>query len=89
MTQTHHTVPQNHNESEETTLQPDTNALKSGAQLLVDAFLEEGVEYIFGYPGGAVLPLYDTFYNEQIKHILYRHEQGATHAAEGYAARKW
>nr|WP_240622769.1 biosynthetic-type acetolactate synthase large subunit [Staphylococcus delphini] len=61
------------------------NALKSGAQLLVDAFLEEGVEYIFGYPGGAVLPLYDTFYNEQIKHILYRHEQGATHAAEGYA----
>ncbi|EGQ2833439.1 biosynthetic-type acetolactate synthase large subunit [Staphylococcus pseudintermedius] len=85
MTQTHHTVPQNHNESEETTLQPDTNALKSGAQLLVDAFLEEGVEYIFGYPGGAVLPLYDTFYNEQIKHILYRHEQGATHAAEGYA----
>ncbi|EPC7170989.1 biosynthetic-type acetolactate synthase large subunit [Staphylococcus pseudintermedius] len=85
MTQTHHTVPQNHIESEEATLQPDTNALKSGAQLLVDAFLEEGVEYIFGYPGGAVLPLYDTFYNEQIKHILYRHEQGATHAAEGYA----
>ncbi|REB90333.1 thiamine pyrophosphate-binding protein, partial [Staphylococcus pseudintermedius] len=42
-------------------------------------------EYICGYPGGAVLPLYDTFYNEQLKHILYRHEQGATHAAEGYA----
>lgn len=61
MTQTHHTVPQNHNESEEATLQPDTNALKSGAQLLVDAFLEEGVEYIFGYPGGAVLPFTTRF----------------------------
>lgn len=60
-------------------------SLKSGAELLVQSFLEEDVEYIFGYPGGAVLPLYDTFYDEHIPHILYRHEQGATHAAEGYA----
>ena len=67
------------------TLQPQTHTLKTGAELLVEAFLEEEVEYIFGYPGGAVLPLYDTFYNGQIRHILYRHEQGATHAAEGYA----
>lgn len=60
-------------------------SLKSGAELLVQSFLEEDIEYIFGYPGGAVLPLYDTFYDEHIPHILYRHEQGATHAAEGYA----
>ncbi|WP_238657524.1 biosynthetic-type acetolactate synthase large subunit [Staphylococcus felis] len=59
--------------------------MKSGAELLVESFLEEDVEYIFGYPGGAVLPLYDSFYDEHIPHILYRHEQGATHAAEGYA----
>ncbi|MBH9580552.1 biosynthetic-type acetolactate synthase large subunit [Staphylococcus felis] len=60
-------------------------SMKSGAELLVESFLEEDVEYIFGYPGGAVLPLYDSFYDEHIPHILYRHEQGATHAAEGYA----
>ncbi|MGT0243955.1 thiamine pyrophosphate-binding protein [Staphylococcus aureus] len=43
------------------------------------------MDYLFGYPGGAVLPLYDTFYDGKIKHILARHEQGAVHAAEGYA----
>ena len=52
---------------------------------MVEALVHEDVDFIFGYPGGAVLPLYDTFYDEKIKHILARHEQGATHAAEGYA----
>lgn len=58
---------------------------KSGSELLIDALIEENVEYIFGYPGGAVLPLYDSIYEDRIPHILYRHEQGAVHAAEGYA----
>ncbi|QKE75775.1 acetolactate synthase large subunit [Arthrobacter citreus] len=58
---------------------------KSGANLLIDALKEENVEMIFGYPGGAVLPLYDALYDADIPHILSRHEQGAIHAAEGYA----
>ncbi|WP_114602983.1 biosynthetic-type acetolactate synthase large subunit [Staphylococcus sp. EZ-P03] len=58
---------------------------RSGSELLVEALLKEGTEQIFGYPGGAVLPLYDTFYDGKIRHILARHEQGAVHAAEGYA----
>jgi acetolactate synthase I/II/III large subunit len=58
----------------------------SGAQILVQSLIDEGVEYIFGYPGGAVLHLYDAlFQQEEVKHILVRHEQGATHAADGYA----
>ena len=61
------------------------NQMRSGSKLLVEALQHEDVDFIFGYPGGAVLPLYDTFYDGQIKHILARHEQGATHAAEGYA----
>ncbi|MBA8772904.1 biosynthetic-type acetolactate synthase large subunit [Staphylococcus coagulans] len=85
MTNTEKATDYGQTEQLTSTLQPQTHALKTGAELLVEAFLEEEVEYIFGYPGGAVLPLYDTFYNGQIKHILYRHEQGATHAAEGYA----
>ncbi|MEX0644201.1 MAG: thiamine pyrophosphate-binding protein, partial [Parvularculaceae bacterium] len=57
-----------------------------GAELLLDALEEQGVEVIFGYPGGAVLPIYDAlFARESIRHILVRHEQGAVHAAEGYA----
>lgn len=59
-------------------------AMRSGSELLVEALINEDVDFIFGYPGGAVLPLYDTFYDGKIKHILARHEQGATHAAEGY-----
>ena len=59
--------------------------MKSGSELLVDSLVNEDVDFIFGYPGGAVLPLYDTFYDGKIKHILARHEQGASHAAEGYA----
>lgn len=65
--------------------QQTVNQMRSGSQLLVEALQHEDVDFIFGYPGGAVLPLYDTFYDGKIKHILARHEQGATHAAEGYA----
>lgn len=57
----------------------------SGAQMLVEALKQENVELIFGYPGGAVLPIYDALYECGIPHILPRHEQGAIHAAEGYA----
>ena len=59
---------------------------KSGADILIDALCDLGVEVIFGYPGGAVLPIYDAlFQQDRIRHILVRHEQAATHAAEGYA----
>ncbi|MEL7485956.1 MAG: acetolactate synthase 3 large subunit, partial [Pseudomonadota bacterium] len=62
------------------------SAVKAGAELLLDALEEQGVEVIFGYPGGAVLPIYDAlFARDKIRHILVRHEQGAVHAAEGYA----
>src|SRR5210317_1566737 len=58
----------------------------TGAQIVFKALQEHGVEYIFGYPGGAVLPMYDQISKQdKIKHILVRHEQGAGHAAEGYA----
>ena len=58
----------------------------NGAQIVVQSLIDEGVEYIFGYPGGAVLHLYDAiFQQDELKHILVRHEQGATHAADGYA----
>ena len=57
-----------------------------GADILVRALIDEGVEFLFGYPGGAVLHIYDALHQqEKIKHILVRHEQGATHAADGYA----
>ncbi|MBC7344273.1 MAG: biosynthetic-type acetolactate synthase large subunit, partial [Clostridia bacterium] len=57
----------------------------TGAKLLVQALEHEGVEVIFGYPGGAVLPIYDELYHSRIRHILVRHEQGAVHAADAYA----
>src|SRR3954454_10648961 len=58
----------------------------TGAEMVIKALADQGVEHIFGYPGGAVLPIYDEiFQQEKVKHILVRHEQGATHAAEGYA----
>jgi acetolactate synthase-1/2/3 large subunit len=58
----------------------------SGAEIVLKALADQGVEHIFGYPGGAVLPIYDElFQQEKVKHILVRHEQGAAHAAEGYA----
>jgi acetolactate synthase-1/2/3 large subunit len=58
----------------------------TGAEIVVRALVDQGVETLFGYPGGAVLPIYDALFHEpRLKHILVRHEQGATHAAEGYA----
>ena len=58
----------------------------TGAEIVLKALADQGVEHVFGYPGGAVLPIYDEiFQQEKVKHILVRHEQGATHAAEGYA----
>jgi acetolactate synthase-1/2/3 large subunit len=61
-------------------------AERSGAEILVQCLIDLGVDTVFGYPGGAVLPIYDTIYNHpKLKHILVRHEQGATHMAEGYA----
>ena len=63
-----------------------TTTMMPGAELLLKALEDEGVEVVFGYPGGAVLPIYDAlFKNNKIKHILVRHEQAAVHAAEGYA----
>jgi len=59
--------------------------IKTGSQILLDALIREGVEYIFGIPGGANLPLFDALYGSPIKFILTRHEQGAGHAADGYA----
>ena len=58
----------------------------SGAQILVESLARQGVEFVFGYPGGAVLPIYDALFgDERLRHILVRHEAGAAHAAEGYA----
>lgn len=66
--------------------QPSTTP-KTGADLLINLLIKEGVDTIFGYPGGAVLPIYDAIYRAQgsIKHLLFRHEQGMIHAAEGFA----
>ncbi len=59
---------------------------RSGAALLVECLVRQGVEHVFGYPGGAVLPIYDELFgDDRIRHILVRHEAGAAHAAEGYA----
>lgn len=66
-------------------VQKETAAKKSGAQYLLSALKKQNVEVMFGYPGGAVLPIYDEIYDAGITHILTRHEQGAIHAAEGYA----
>jgi len=78
------------------TIEPQTSAAPSaiqltGAEIVVRALVENGVDTIFGYPGGAVLPIYDALFQDgeahgdRLKHILVRHEQGASHAAEGYA----
>lgn len=63
----------------------DAEHQQNGADLLIKCLENQGVELIFGYPGGSVLPLYDSLYDESIPNILTRHEQGAVHAAEGYA----
>ncbi|MFL9825453.1 acetolactate synthase 3 large subunit [Rhodoplanes sp. SY1] len=58
----------------------------TGAEMIIQALIDQGVEHIFGYPGGAVLPIYDAlFHQDKVRHVLVRHEQGAVHAAEGYA----
>ena len=58
----------------------------TGAEMVIRAFRDQGVDTLFGYPGGAVLPIYDALYHQtDVKHVLVRHEQGAVHAAEGYA----
>ena len=59
----------------------------SGARILIETLIEQGTDVIFGYPGGAVLNIYDELYlnSDRIKHIITAHEQGAAHAADGYA----
>src|SRR5580765_7051086 len=59
----------------------------SGSKAVLEAFVAEGVDTIFGYPGGAIMPIYDALYDyhDKIKHILVRHEQGGIHAGQGYA----
>src|SRR5271166_3921114 len=57
----------------------------TGAQIVIESLIAEGVDTIFGYPGGTILPTYDALLDSKIRHILVRHEQGATHMAEGYA----
>jgi acetolactate synthase-1/2/3 large subunit len=65
------------------------NCPRTGAYMLIDSLVQNGVEYIFGYPGGAILPIYDELYywekENLIKHILVRHEQSAAHAADAYS----
>ena len=58
----------------------------TGAQIFIQALKDEGVDLIFGYPGGAILHVYDELYKHpEVRHVLVRHEQGAVHAADGYA----
>ena len=59
----------------------------TGSEALLKALIAEGVDTIFGYPGGQAIPIYDSLYDyrDQLRHVLVRHEQGATHAAQGYA----
>ncbi|BCK76928.1 acetolactate synthase large subunit [Acetobacter aceti NRIC 0242] len=66
--------------------QPDASTTLTGAEVLMKVLVDQGVEVVFGYPGGAVLPIYDAlFQQDRIRHILVRHEQAAVHAAEAYA----
>ncbi|ALJ00058.1 biosynthetic-type acetolactate synthase large subunit [Rufibacter tibetensis] len=66
---------------------PETDTLLSGGQALLHALVVEGVDTIFGYPGGAIMPIYDALYDFEgdLKHVLVRHEQGGIHAGQGYA----
>src|SRR5438045_586004 len=67
-------------------MEPAMALTMTGAEMVIKALADQGVEHIFGYPGGAVLPIYDElFQQEKVKHILVRQEGGAVHAAEGYA----
>ena len=66
---------------------PTGDRAGNGAELLVEALVAEGVDLVFGYPGGANMPIYDALFGarDRVRHVLVRHEQGAGHAAEGYA----
>jgi acetolactate synthase-1/2/3 large subunit len=65
----------------------DETEIMTGAEIVLRALQDQGVEHIFGYPGGAVLPIYDEiFQQDKVEHILVRHEQGATHAAKATRA---
>lgn len=59
----------------------------TGAEALIRALIDEGVDTVFGYPGGSIMPVYDKLfdYTDRLRHLLARHEQGAVHAAQGYA----
>jgi len=74
-------------EKEATAVQSQESQTLSGGEAVLEALLAEGVETIFGYPGGAIMPIYDSLYDytDRINHILVRHEQGAIHAAQGFA----
>ena len=63
----------------------ETIMLKTGSQILWECLEQQGVTTVFGYPGGAILPAYDALKYSNIHHVLVRHEQGATHMADGYA----
>ncbi|MEJ0062204.1 MAG: acetolactate synthase 3 large subunit [Alphaproteobacteria bacterium] len=74
------------NKGKQVAEQLQSEQILTGAQIVIQALKDQGVDVIFGYPGGAVLPIYDAlFQSEGIRHVLVRHEQGAVHAAEGYA----
>src|SRR5579859_5876135 len=66
-------------------MQTETGRLMTGAEILLECLAREGVDCIFGYPGGVTLPLYDALYEHQMRHVLVRHEENAAFAAEGYA----
>lgn len=76
-----------HSDSQNTTVAASETELINGSHAVMRSLLAEGVDTIFGYPGGAIMPVYDALYDyqDQLNHILVRHEQGAGHAAEGYA----
>ena len=59
--------------------------VRTGAQIIWETLVREGVKTVFGYPGGAILPAYDAMLDYPVRHVLVRHEQGATHMADGYA----
>src|SRR5579885_3089187 len=64
---------------------PDAPRKMTGAEIIWECLERLGVEYVFGYPGGAILPTYDALTKSRVHHVLVRHEQGATHMADGYA----
>src|SRR6187551_2145325 len=80
-------IPENAVASTQSPIKESEAVEISGSQAVLDAFVAEGVDTIFGYPGGAIMPIYDALYDyhDRIKHILVRHEQGGIHAAQGYA----